>query len=140
MTSLATFFQDDTAVTARELEVTAASFVNGMNMGGSNAPGIGINMLEGAVVGTPEQFTLLDQFGDAREAQISQSIGGYPYTDPANYPSSDGTEGVAPEAVIQYGASPTQAAKNADPALDGTIITTANATLSVLANGWVANA
>ena len=131
MTSPATFFQDDTAVTARELEVTDASFVNGCNLAGSNAPGIGINMTEGAIVGTPEQFTLLDQREVAREAQISQHIGGSGL--------GDGSAGILPEAVIQFGASPTQAAKDADSALDGTIITTGNSTLTTLAAGWVVN-
>ena len=143
MTSPATAFVDDAAVTAREAEVPDANFDNGMNVGGSNAPGIGVNMLEGAIVGTPNQFTLLDQQepdGVARVPQISQCIGGYPYTDPANYPSSDGTVGTLPDAVVRYGAAPTQAAKDSDPALDGTIIITANATLSVLATGWEANA
>ena len=137
MTSPATYFVDDAAKAAREAENTGADFDNGMNNGGSCAAGIGINMLEGAVVGTPEQFTLLDQFGNARAAQISQSIGGYPYTDPANYPSSDGTEGTLPDSVIRYGDAPTQAAKDADPTLDGTIIPVGNATLTTLAGGWV---
>ena len=153
MASEATFFQDDLAETARAAEVPAASFVNGMNMGGSNAPGIGINMNEGAVVGTFNQFTLLDQFENAREAQISQSIGGFPdvprtgdqeftwdrsqalYT--ANgAASSGGTEGTLPDAVIRFGDAPTQAAKDADSALDGTIIPIGNSTLSVLLDGW----
>ena len=141
MTSPATVFVDNAARDARELEVVGASFVNGMNNGASNAPGIGINMLEGAIIGTPEQFTLLDQFGNARAAQISQSIGGYPFVDrdTVPYPGSGGTEGTAPDAVVQYGTSPTQAAKDADPALDGTITVTANATLNSLALGWVSS-
>ena len=48
-----TYFIDDTAKTAREAEVPGADFDNGMNYGGSNTPGVGINMNEGAVVGTP---------------------------------------------------------------------------------------
>ena len=155
MTSPATYFTDDAAVTAREAEAPDADFRNGMNNGGSNAPGIGINMLEGAVVGTPEQFTLLDQFENARAAQISQSIGGLPsvprtgdqvFTWDRSQPlysangaaSSGGTEGTAPDSVIQYGDAPTQAAKDAaDPSIDGTIITVGGAALPVLANGWV---
>jgi hypothetical protein len=133
-----TYFQDDAAVAARAAEVVNASFVNGMNMGGSCACGIGINMDGGAVVGTPEQFTLLDQHGDARTAQISQSLGGYPYADPADYPLSGGTEGTAPDAVIQTGTLPTQAAKDADSALKGTVIPVGNATLASLAAGWTA--
>jgi hypothetical protein len=138
-----TFFQDDAAATARALEVTAASFVNGANLGGSCAPGIGINMNEGAVVGTDEQFTLLDQFGNAREAQISQSIGGFPFVDrvadAVPWPGSGGTEGTAPDAVIQFGTLPTNAEKVADPALDGTITSDGNSTLTTLSAGWVVN-
>lgn len=131
-----TYFIDDVARTAREAEVTAADFDNGMNLGGSNACGIGINMNEGAVVGTPEQFTLLDQFENARAAQISQHIGGEGLTLVADWPSSGGQEGTLPDAVIRFGTLPTQAAKDADTAVDGTIIPVGNATLSVLLDGW----
>ena len=157
MTSPATAFVDDSATTSREAENTGADFDNGMNIGGSNAPGIGINMLEGAVVGTPNQFTLLDQFEVAREAQKSQFIGGSPFVPrtgnvattwdksqalyTANGAASSGGEaGQLPEDVIRFGDAPTQAAKDADPALDGTIAFTGNATLSVLADGWEAEA
>ena len=134
-----TYFIDDIARTAREAEVTAASFDNGMNLGGACACGLGINMNEGAVVGTPEQFTLLDQFENAREAQISQHIGGEGLTLVADWPSSGGQEGTLPDAVIRFGTLPTQAAKDADTALDGTIIAVGNATLTTLGAGWVVN-
>lgn len=71
-----TTFYDTTAKTAGEARVPAADFDGGGNYAGSNAPGIGINMLAGAVVGTDAQFTLLDQLGNARVAQDSQHIGG----------------------------------------------------------------
>jgi hypothetical protein len=134
-----TYFQDDAATTLREGEVPAASFDNGMNLGGACACGIGINMNEGAVVGTPEQFTLLDQRAIARVPQISQSLGGYPYAAPADYPLSGGTEGFDPEGAVRFGDNPTQAAKDADSALDGTITPIANSTLNSLAEGWVAS-
>lgn len=145
-----TFFQDDAAVTARALEVVGASFNNGMNLGGSCAPGIGINMLKGAVVGTPEQFTLLDQGNlansftpAARAAQISQSIGGLPYVNRSTtpWPGSGGTTGVLPEAVIQYGENdlPTYDEIAADGELAGTLIPVANCVLNTLALGWVAS-
>ena len=55
-----TYFVDDVAVAARKAEASQsipdASWVTGMNAGGSNACGIGINQAGGAVVGTPEQF------------------------------------------------------------------------------------
>ncbi len=141
MTSPATMFQDPVAVAARALEVPDAEFDNGMNLGGSCAPGIGINMLEGSVVGTPEQFTLLDQQGNARTPQIGQSIGGLPYVNRAVVlqPSSGGTEGTEPNETIQFGDAPTQAAKDADPHLDGTLIVTGESALVDLAAGWVAN-
>ena len=75
-----TYFVDDVAVAARKAEASQsipdASWVTGMNAGGSNACGLGINQAGGAVVGTPEQFTLLDQAGAARAPQDSQLIGG----------------------------------------------------------------
>lgn len=142
-----TFFQDDAAQTARALEVTAASFANGMNLGGSCAPGIGINMNEGAVVGTPEQFTLLDQGNKftpedprAREPAFSQSIGGFPFVNrvaaAVPYPGSGGTPTTLPEGSIRFGDNPTNAEKVADPDLDGTMTFIGNSTLSVLADGW----
>jgi len=147
--SIPTFFQDDVAATVRAVEVAGASFDNGMNLGGSNAPGIGINMLKGAIVGTPEQFTLLDQGTQAndftpevRAPQISQSIGGFPYVDRSTvpWPGSGGTPGVAPEGSIRYGDNelPTYDQIVANGELSGTITPIANATLNTLALGWVA--
>ena len=138
-----TVFQDDAAATARALEVVGASFANGMNLGGSCACGIGINMNEGAVVGTPEQFTLEDQFEDARVPQISQSIGGFPFVDrvadAVPWPGSGGTEGTLPDGSIRFGTNPTNAAKlAADPSIDGTIVPIANSVLNDLATGWEA--
>lgn len=136
-----TVFQDDAAATARALEVVGASFANGMNLGGSCAPGVGINMNEGAVVGSPEQFTLEDQFEDARVPQVSQSIGGFPFVDRSSvaWPGSGGTEGQLPKGSIRFGTNPTNAAKAAaDPSIDGTIIPIANSVLNTLGEGWVA--
>ncbi len=42
MPNLPTYGRNETSVTAREAEVTAADFDGGMNLGASNAPGIGI--------------------------------------------------------------------------------------------------
>lgn len=124
-----TAFRDDAANTNREAEVPLANFLDGCNIAGSNACGLGINMDEGAVVGTPNQFTLLDQFGDDRLAQISQSIGGFPYVAAADYPSSGGQEGTLPGAVIYV----------ADPSAngDGTATKLGQASLADLAVGWV---
>ena len=133
-----TYFTDDVARVAREAEVVDASFINGCNFAGSNAVGLGINIDGGAVVGTPEQFTLLDQNELARTAQRSQFIGGSPYVLNADYPSSGGNEGTAPDAVIYAGSSPTNAQKEANPALDGVANKVGNATLTDLATGWTA--
>ena len=73
-----TYLIDDSVVAIRGPEVPNASFVNGCNVAGSNAPGIGINLGGGAVVGESQQFTLLDQTGAARTPQTSQYIGGEP--------------------------------------------------------------
>ena len=148
-----TYMMDAAAQTARAAEVTGADFTNGMNLGGSCAPGIGINMNKGAVVGTPEQFTLLDQgslFGPvapaARDPQTSQFIGGLPFVDrvadAVPWPGSGGVSGTLPDASIRFGdnASPTYAEKLADSSLDGTITPIANADLLVLATGWAAAA
>ena len=95
-------------------------------------------MLVPDLVGEPQQFTLLDQgrpagSGNAqvpvaRDPQISQLIGGDGL--------GDGQEGTLPDPAIRHGTLPTQAAKDADPALDGTIIAVANTDLLVLATGW----
>lgn len=138
MATLPTALVIDASVTAREAEVPAANFDNGMNMAASCAPGIGINMLQGAVVGTPNQFTLLDQGrpvgsgGDqipvARDPQISQAIGGNGL--------GAGLEGTEPEPAIRYGTLATAAEKLADPAVDGVVTFIANSDLLVLATGW----
>lgn len=125
-----TLFRDDAAIALRSLENTLASWTTGMNNGGSNACGIGINIDGGAVVGTDEQFTLLDQFGNARAGQRSQSIGGYPYVAAADYPSSGGAEGTAPDGTIF--------AATVSSTGDGSVVSLGNATLNDLATGWVA--
>lgn len=71
-----TYLKDDAAVAIRAAEVPNADFDTGLNAGGSCAPAIGINAAGGAVAGTPEQFTLLDQAEAARTPQDSQTIGG----------------------------------------------------------------
>ena len=70
----ATFFQNQTAVTAREAESPAADFDDGCNRAGSNAPGVGIGTQAGGVA--PPSWSLTDQDEDARTPQDSQHIGG----------------------------------------------------------------
>jgi hypothetical protein len=117
------YFVDDAAVIARSADVPDASFVNGCNRPASNACGIGIGVDQGSVVGTPEQFTLLDQREIARTTQISQCIGGSGL--------GKGTEGTAPDSVIYAG-------DDANALGDGTVTSLGQASLVDLAIGWVA--
>lgn len=120
-----TAFVDTVAVGLREIEVPDADFGNGCNAGASNSSGIGINIGGGEVIGTPEQYTLLDQFENARAAQISQCIGGPGYSAAG---TSDGQEGTLPDAVIRAG--------NPSAAGDGLVTATGNASLLTLLAGW----
>ena len=131
-----TFFTDSVALAVRPAEVPEASFVNGMNAGGSCAPGVGINIAGGEIIGTPEQFTLLDQDGDIRVPQVSQSLGGEALNSEANYPLSGGVEGKGVDPVLT-GTTQTDAAKEGDPALDGVPVITGDANLQTLLAGWV---
>lgn len=126
-----TQFLDADAIVARAAEVPAASFGNGMNAGGSCAPGIGIATDVPDLTGDPESWTLLDQFGNPRTPQDSQQIGGDGFSDFAtNYPLSGGVEGPGTEPIFVI-----------DPASqDGTGAgaSLGNATLADLATGWAA--
>jgi hypothetical protein len=72
--SAAQFFQNETAKQTRELDVPEASWSDGVNRGASNTCGIGIASANGEC--KLEDWTLLDQHGDARTPQMSQHIGG----------------------------------------------------------------
>lgn len=113
MATKPTVFRDDDKATARQAEVPNAAWTNGCNWAGSNAPGIGINMEVPNLSGQPQQFTLLDQAGLARDPQKSAQIG---------YEDGDS---------IRFGAN--------GPG-DGTFTPEANADLLVLATGWAAAA
>ena len=117
-----TFFVDDAAVTARSAEVPNADWDTGNNIAASCAHGIGINFEGGAVVGTPEQFTLEDQRGIARTTQISQLIGGSGL--------GDGTSGTAPDSTIRNGVVNDNGDGGVDPVRP-------NVSLVSLAAGWV---
>tara|TARA_R110002020_G_scaffold169380_1_gene358532 strand:- start:45 stop:479 length:435 start_codon:yes stop_codon:yes gene_type:complete len=106
MASKPTFFVDDAAATALQARVPGADLNSGMFAGASNSPGIGINVGEGAIADEPQQFTVLDQFGDPRQPQIGQLIGGNGITETSDWPGSGGTEGTAPDSAILVLADP----------------------------------
>jgi len=74
MGNIITYGINDTTVTARSAEVTAADWSGGLNLGGSNAPGVGINT--GAPDPKPQDWSLLDQEENERTPQGTQHIGG----------------------------------------------------------------
>ena len=75
MTNLATYQLNATSVAARDAEMeVSGQFAGGMNLAGSNAPGIGINT--GNIDPKLEDWSVLDQAGAARAPQDSQHIGG----------------------------------------------------------------
>lgn len=126
-----TAFIDDAATALRVAEVPSANFVNGVNAGGSNSPGIGIATDNPGLAPSLPSWTLLDQHGNAREGQIGQNQGGLGYSDPG---TSSGTEGTLPDSTIRV----------ADPLAFSTPIGNGNpgaflgnATLSDLAAGWI---
>jgi len=130
--SLPTKFNDSIGQTAREAEVTGANWDNGVNLGGGNSPGVGINQGQGAVVGTPAQFTLLDQYETSRAPQISQVIGGTGYVAASAYPSSGGIAGNG-DARGEFILVVTPSASG-----DGSAVTNGTANLASLAAGWTA--
>ena len=115
-----------------QLDVVAARTVEyppetdwdtGANRAASNACGIGIG--EGAdLVGTPDQFTLLDQNGAARTPQLSQSIGGIPAGDGSDQPPNPLVDEIRLGTVAAGGT--------------GGTVYVGNATLNTLATGWEA--
>ena len=121
MAQQATFIDVD-ARAVRVGEVPDASFVDGMN-NGSCQPGIGITGDVTDLVGTPEQFTLLDQNEAARTPQLGQSLGGIAL--------NDGEDIVANQ--------PIDLINLANDDGDGTVVVDGTgATLTTLAAGWVA--
>ncbi len=122
MANQATNFIDPAAVVARSAEVPLASFDNGMNLGASNAPGVGI-ATDGGVqtqdLDQSGQWTLLDQDGDARTPQNSQHIGGSGL--------GDGVEG---KGTVQVDVS------TPDNSGDGTAVIDGAATLADISVGW----
>lgn len=70
-----TYLLNATSVTARDAELnTSGQFAGGVNLAGSNAPGIGIATGNGQC--KLSDWTVRDQWVAARAAQESQHIGG----------------------------------------------------------------
>ena len=138
-----TFFQDDAAVTAGKARVPLANFDNGCNPVASNSNGIGINIDGGALPAETApgmqgwNWTLLDQFENARDGQIGQLIGGSGITLDTDWPGSGGTEGTAPDATIRDATN----ADNVDgaPVAGAEITAVGNASLLTLGAGWVSD-
>jgi hypothetical protein len=121
--------------------ITSASFANGMNNAGCSAgTGVGFAFTDSDgnehginLTGSPEQFTLLDQMnpagdGNPRTPQISQLIGGVAF--------EKGTPGPGVEFLVGV-VNPSNDAKAANPALDGSVTVNGTANLAALATGWL---
>ena len=74
MANLVTYGRRAATITAREAEVPLADFDNGMNLAASNAPGIGI--CTDVIDPKLDDWTVLDQAGNARTPQNTQHLGG----------------------------------------------------------------
>jgi hypothetical protein len=137
------FFIDDASVNALQDRVPYAIVNSGMFGGGSCANGIGISVVQSGLGESLPSWTLLDQFGNARNAQRSQMIGGPAISNPSE---SNGQEGTLPAASIRLldaVAMPTYAEKKADPNVDGRIPAfgpLAGASLIDLDVGWAPQA
>lgn len=160
-----TAFVDTAAVAAMAARVPAASVDTGMNAGASNGPGVGISTenpdlqeslqpgTDGNALSATGPWTLLDQHGDARVAQIGQVIGGpgsvsrvgnQPFTwdksqvlySDSGAASSGGQEGTLPDSIIRMGTNPANV--DGQPDNDAPIVYTGDAHLVTLEAGWVA--
>jgi len=118
-----TYYFDQPAAAVRIAEVPNAAFGNGVNAGGSNAPGIGIATAQPDLTGNPESWTLLDQYGDARTPQNSQPIGGSAL--------GGGVSGKPAGRAVIVSDSDAQVG-------DGAPVDLGAATLADLATGWAA--
>lgn len=96
--SLSSFFVDDAAVVAMNARVPGNNFNSGVTVGASNSPGIGISTENPGLEQSLPNWTLLDQFGNARANQIGQHIGG-PGISAAG--TSAGQEGTLPDSTIR---------------------------------------
>ena len=138
-----TLFVEDASVTARALEVTGASFTTGMNIGASNAPGIGINEAGGALPDKDTDaagwnWTLTDQDEAARTPQVGQLVGGDGYVNRTVATGSwDGSGGKEGKGTTGISAGTNPANVEGAPNNDATITIGEDMDLAVLATGWV---
>ena len=127
MQAQASFFIDDAALTALSLRVPDAVNNSGMTYGASCAPGIGIATENPGLAESLPNWTLLDQFGNARVNQRSQHIGGAGISAPG---TSSGDPVTDPGASIRL-------APQADMTGNGALaFPKFGAELSDLATGW----
>ena len=127
MTAQASFFIDDTGLTALAARVPSAVNNSGMTYGGSNAPGIGISTENSELGESLPSWTLLDQFGNVRVNQRSQHIGGDGISEAG---TSSGQEGTLPDSTIRL-------AEEADMTGNGALaFPKFGAALNSLAIGW----
>lgn len=132
-------FADSVAITAMLVRVPDALVDTGMNTAGSNSPGIGIgtdnpNLQEVLDDSGNGSWSLLDQHGNARAAQIGQLLGGDGITVEADWPGSGGNEGTLPDATIRLWTNPANV--DGQPDNDAPPVGLGNATLVDLAVGW----
>ena len=103
------YFLNPTSVADRNAEQPSLNFTNGLNLGASNAIGIGIGMDIPNIL--PSDWTLLDQNATPRTPQFSSHIGETGATIGIGTPSEDG---------------------------DGSVTVNGDATLDDLPTGWTA--
>ncbi len=135
------FFVDDVASVSVQARVPNAVVNSGVFGGSSNSPGIGISTENPFLGESLPNWTLLDQFGNVRQNQRGQLIGGngvvpregdvpttwdasQPSYSPAGAASSGGVDGTQPDAtirVVDEDDLPTAAEKEADSNVDGSL-------------------
>jgi len=125
------FFVDDAATAALQTRVPLANVVSGMFGGASCAPGIGIATENPGLDESQPNWTLLDQFGNARDDQRGQHIGGPGISAPSQ---SDGMEQTLPAATVRLYDNTTQTGDG------GMTFPAPGAELVDLAVGWVESA
>ena len=79
MANLPTYGRNETTITAREADVPLADFDDGLNLGSSNAPAIGV--CTDVINPKLDDWTVNTQFGVTRDPQLTMHIGGDGTTD-----------------------------------------------------------